>query len=270
MSKKRKAEGLNLASPQKRSPNATSSAPLSAFAAAKAKLRNDNATLEREVSIPDESRQISVHQKNNRRVKEPAQPSTVDSKSLAKRRPNDDNTTPPIATGSSPEMEQLLDSSLVYQSDESSDEKNTESEHHAPTPVRKIRLSSWMPTSTNIVSSNPTADRLLLTYGQTLSILGQYKLKVHDGLVTISGTFLTPASTEQEVTATSVYALPPIKCISSGGAEIEIQHLPPRRRSLQQLQQLSPLFDNILYGSSTTGPSFIKVPSNVLSRKVIN
>jgi polynucleotide 5'-hydroxyl-kinase GRC3/NOL9 len=255
MSKKRKAEGLNSISPRKISPNAISTVPLSAFAAAKAKAQNGHLARLAGMGFHEASLETSKGQRNLRSSKD------AGSSKLGGAHDQRDSDSSP-QSGTLPEGDKLLELNQRFESEKSS-AQNTELEQETITK-QNIKLSSWTPTSTNIISRTTEAERLHLTYGQTLTVLGYYKLKVLNGLVTILGAFLTPSSMEHEVLTTSVSALPSIKCISSAGAEIELFHIPSHERHLQSLQQLSPLFENILHSSTNSG-SFAKVLQNAAS-----
>jgi hypothetical protein len=266
MSKKRKAEGINLEAPGRRSPNASATVPLSAFAAAKAKAKIGTSSYrvapglhEEGLDTTEDERKIEASKnitplktaKSTKLRRDKSQPS-LDSESQI---------TASVRTRKVLQKDDIVEQNLSQRPGGSNGRVLAEQEMDGSTPGQNIRLSSWTPTSTNILSFTPKAEQLRLFYGQTLAILGHYKLKVLDGLVTVSGTFLTSASSEQEILAVSIVAVPPIKCISSSGAEIEISHLPSRRRTFQDLQRLSPLFSNLLNNSNDTD-SFVKVFSN--------
>jgi hypothetical protein len=255
MSKKRKAEGLNTSLPRKISPNAISTGPLSAFAAAKAKAQNDHLARLADMGFHKET----LANRNDRSISQSSD-DAARPKTIHLTRVNQSHDEGEIDKSTRlrtlPDWDGSLELRQHFRSEQSA-LGSVELEQETVTK-QNVQLSSWKPTSTNVRSSTTKGERLYLAYGQTLTVLGHYKLKVLEGLITISGTFLTPTSAEQEVLTTSVFALPPIKCISSAGAEIELLQLPTRRRHFEGLQRLSPLFSNLLHGSSNAS-SFTKV-----------
>jgi hypothetical protein len=258
MSRKRKAEGLNSSLSRKISPNAISTVPLSAFAAAKAKAQNGHLARLAEMGFHEESLETLQDETEVSFRKDSARTKIVPSTTRGEA--HEEETDISTHSGALSEWARFLEpSQRSNHEDLAIETAGLEQE----TTIQAVQMSSWTPTSTNVVSCTTKAERLHLSYGQTLAVLGHYKLRVLDGLIIISGTFLTPSSTEQEIFTTSMFALPPIKCISSAGAMIELSHLPTRTRSLQNFQRLSPLFGDILFDYSKTS-SFTKVIQKII------
>jgi hypothetical protein len=248
-SRKRKAEASSLPLQRKRSPNAISVTPVSAFAAARAKIQSTNqGSAVRERELEDSSESVSKgHPHSVRDARLQLEKELMEQAQLAG-----------AHHARAPEPDEYWDPGLDCHSDDSIGNNKAQPGQEPSVPAPKPPLSTWKPTSSNIISRSPTSERLLMTHGQSLAVFGQYDLKVHAGLVSFSGAILTQMSQKKEIYTTGLNALPSIKCISSGGAEIEVFHLPSSRRTLQSLERLSPLFSNILPQTSAAS-SFVKV-----------
>lgn len=92
----------------------------------------------------------------------------------------------------------------------------------------------------------PYYTSMLLTR-QTIVIIGQFDLRVRDGVVTFTGATLRKSLESLRVFVSSTHSLPFITCVSNGdgfseGAEIEISAC---KTGLRKLKRISPYFGRI-------------------------
>jgi hypothetical protein len=128
---------------------------------------------------------------------------------------------------------------------------------------RVIQMSTWSPTKDNFISGNSQCERLSMNNGETLSIWGQYRLQVHEGVIIVAGAFLAAGSPAIKVCAPSTSSVPVIKCIKFEGAVIEISEIKADEHTPEVLQKVSPLYGpeySASLGRTTDlQPSFFKV-----------
>jgi polynucleotide 5'-hydroxyl-kinase GRC3/NOL9 len=160
----------------------------------------------------------------------------------------------------------------MSQGPDGDDESESQTEAHDPTPM-EVQLSTWGPS--NDVHPNKSKEnvqllpqgqqRVKLTYGQTLAVLGQYDLKVLSGVITVYGVLLTPKSDTRRIVAPSTHPLPVIRCVSGDGAEVQFLSILREDESLKSMERVSPLFKGIWhcecgkYALDELGHSFTKV-----------
>jgi hypothetical protein len=129
-------------------------------------------------------------------------------------------------------------------------------------PYQK-EYSSWKPLDNNI-SETRTGQRIHMTYGQTLAVLGQFDLSVLSGVVNISGAFCSSKSPIQRVTAPLTEPLPVLRCVSSDGARIDLLNVPDNE-NFESLSRVSRLFCDIW---SCRCPNCAEMGENYTFRKV--
>jgi len=105
-------------------------------------------------------------------------------------------------------------------------------------------LSTWMAKEGNFAALDTTGERIKLSYNETLAIVGQYKIKVLHGVVSIYGAILTPKSPQETVLAPSTELLPSIRCVSGDWAEIELSSV-SEDEDLENLERVNPTFGGI-------------------------
>ncbi|KAF2429502.1 hypothetical protein EJ08DRAFT_661623 [Tothia fuscella] len=264
MSKKRKADTSSLPIQRKRSPNAISVEPLSAFAAARAKSQVGKPIPAPSGIVGGEFATLvpisPKHPLDKEKKKKKGKKLSIDAARLHLENGLNDQVRCTRDYESPPELNEFWDPSLDYESDDSGGERTKQAAKDIALPTQRYPLSTWKETETNVIARSSKSEHLKFAYGESLVILGQFKLKIHEGLVSIAGTILTSASKEQVIVTTRIKALPAVKCISSTGAEIEVFHFTPVQQTLQHLDRLSPLFSDILPKSKTGNQgSFIKL-----------
>ncbi|KAI9834202.1 MAG: hypothetical protein M1819_003040 [Sarea resinae] len=108
-------------------------------------------------------------------------------------------------------------------------------------------VSTFEPSPKNILSNTKKAVRLLLRYGESLAVIGEYDLEVKKGAVMFMGAPIQAGPKRYRVYAPSTHAIPRIKAISrspsdQSGTEIELHHC---KHGMRHLSRLSPLFGRI-------------------------
>jgi hypothetical protein len=274
MSRKRKAQETIFPVQSKRNGNAVSvtadvpAAPLSAFAAARARAAIANSEPVEAQPLREPAHSPALEAGEARKSKKPRKPKSrrrdeninfqphefIDSDDVFSQLPA--STSYPM-----PEPDDFWDPSQDYLSDDLSHQEPEEAARpELSVSAPPVRFSTWTPTKHNIISSTPNCDRFFMSNGETLCILGQYRLRVHDGLVTVAGVFLAQGAAAVDVFAPATSSLPVIKCISSEGAEIELSHpIGHTKVSISGLGRLSPLYGSICGNSLDSKFPFTKV-----------
>jgi hypothetical protein len=146
-------------------------------------------------------------------------------------------------------LENRPDESLDYDSeagmsDDAASRVDTESLHIHTEPTGDIILSSWHATGDNFKLIGATEERIKLSYNDTLTIVGQYHLKVRSGVIAIYGAILTARSPVIKVVAPSTELLPVIRCVSGDHAEIVLSNV-SANEDMEQLERVNPEFGGI-------------------------
>lgn len=261
MSKKRKANETNLSVQSRRTENVitasvtVSTAPLSAFAAAraKAKLAGSDPVVHDEVTET-----VSVKATEKKKTKKLKLAKRSQSQTPARRKEKvtrldqDDaidkqDVFSQLASSSKhsmPEPYRLPNQDQDYVSDDVSEQETAEvAMVDAMDDERILRMSSWAPTKDNCVYGNPQNERVSMNNGETLSVWGRYRLQVHEGLIIIAGAFLAAGAPALEVHALATSSIPVIKCIKSEGAVIEISTIRANEHTTEVLDRVSPLYN---------------------------
>lgn len=207
-------------------------APLSAFAVAKA--RKDSQKRSSDVNDSDDQ---APHAQGNE--------SLIRSHNEVK---GNDVLEGPAGNDSHPNDEEPWEpTSLDYDSEAGMADKQLPDQGYAGSSeshlTLKKELSSWKPLDGNI-SSTQIGQRIHMTYGQTLAILGQFDLNVHNGVISIYGAFLGPKSPIRRVISPSTEPLPVIRCVSSDGAQIDLLNV-PADENFESLGRISGHFRDI-------------------------
>jgi hypothetical protein len=84
-------------------------------------------------------------------------------------------------------------------------------------------------------------ERVKMRNGQTLCVAGQYYIRVLSGAVILCRALLSSRSPVQRIVAPTTEAIPVIRCVVTGGAEIEISNV-GRHEDFETLGIVSPLF----------------------------
>jgi hypothetical protein len=106
---------------------------------------------------------------------------------------------------------------------------------------------SWQPNRKNRVLEK-NGQRLKLKHNDSFSLVGECRLIVLQGVISLRGAILTAGSEHWLVTAPVIEPLPVIKCLSSDGAELFLHHI--EQESYRSLSKLSHLF-NDLFGKAS-------------------
>lgn len=261
MSKKRKANESNLPPVQSKRTEiaitasvAIPTAPLSAFAAARAKAKLDSS----DPVVHDEiAHSISVEMKEKKNEKRPEVAKPLQPRTLAQRKEkvteldqddaiDEEDVFSQLASSSRhsmPEPYKLPNEDQEYESDVVSELETAEvAMVHAGDDERIVQMSSWSQTKENCVHGNSNSERIAMNNGQTLSVWGQYRLQVLQGLIIIAGTFLAAEAPALEVYAPLTSSIPVLKCIKSEGALIEISSIRADEHTTEVLNRVSPLY----------------------------
>ncbi|TLD19378.1 Pre-mRNA cleavage complex II Clp1 [Venturia nashicola] len=230
-------------------------APLSAFAAAraKAKLASSGPVVHDEVA-----RNISVETTGKKKTKRskianPSQPQSPPRRKEKVAKLDQDDAFDEehvfsqfvsFSKHSMPEPYKPPSRDHDYESDEVSELATAEVVMvDAVSDEQTVPMSSWSQTKGNCVYGNSKCERLSMENGETLSIWGRYRLQVHEGLVTIAGAFLAAEAPALEVHAPSTSSIPVIKCIKSEGAVIEVSSIRADEHTTEVLERLSSLYN---------------------------
>ena len=124
----------------------------------------------------------------------------------------------------------------------------------AVTPTRaapSIRLSTFRPTSKNVLRDDETCMELSMSSNETAVFTGEYETEVVKGTATLYGAVLNASSGSQRVYAPSIQALPEIVARKAS----TVVRITTVKSSLRKLEKLSPLFRNI-WTTDSKGRSF--------------
>ena len=110
------------------------------------------------------------------------------------------------------------------------------------TPSRSIKHASFKLSKDNIRRRSDGITELRLSAGDRFVVLGSFKLKVTQGLVTIAGATLYPSDNAVQVHAPSCHALPVIRVKEPSVIQL---YECPNGSELRQLGRLSSLFKGI-------------------------
>lgn len=105
------------------------------------------------------------------------------------------------------------------------------------------QLSSFDGSDEGILARDVNSVKLKLKFGEYVTHIGQYSLRVEVGSVLIYGATLHAGLRVYEVFAPSTHALPDIRCISPLGAVIEL--ISRNYKPMRLLGRLSPLYERI-------------------------
>lgn len=132
------------------------------------------------------------------------------------------------------------DSEAGMESEESADEQAAED---AESKTEEL-TSSWVPTKDNHISLGTSGERLKLGYNDILTIVGQYRIKVIYGVISIYGAILTSKSPQQMLVAPINQSLPSLRCVSGDWAEIELSSV-SAQEDIESLRSINPQFGGI-------------------------
>lgn len=110
---------------------------------------------------------------------------------------------------------------------------------------RSWTLCTWTPTTTNIKSESTEHITIFLRQVETVTFVGTYEIAVLQGVVTINGAILRSHPTfpiRYRVFAPSTHAVPVVQCISSSRSEVQFFSCDYTMRSMEKL---SPLYSRI-------------------------
>jgi hypothetical protein len=284
MSKKRKAQDIILPVQSRSTENAITAsitvptAPLSAFAAARAKAKVASSNPVDRLPQDEALENISVGTAavpNSKKLKQPklSQLRTRARRKEKDNRPDQDyaidtedlfSRLPSSSRHSMPELNRLPDQGRDYDFDDLSNQEAAEAV--LPEDLddeRIVQMSTWSPTKENHVLFRSKSERLTMNNGETLSIWGQYRLQVHEGVIIVAGAFLAAGAPGLEVHAPSTSSIPVIKCIKFEGAVIEISDIRADEHTTEALERISLLYSpesSAIWGRVTDSqPSFFKV-----------
>ncbi|KAE9984813.1 hypothetical protein EG328_008214 [Venturia inaequalis] len=275
MSKKRKANETNLPVQSKRNEQAIPTAPLSAFAAARAKAKltrvgNDEVTESISVETTEKKKPKKLKIAKSSQPRAPARREAKVAGSARDDVIDEEDVFSQLASSSKhskhpmPEPYKASNQDQDCESDGVSELGTAEvAMADAVDDEQIVQMSSWSQTKENCVYENSKNERISMNNGETLSIWGQYRLQVHEGLIIIAGTFLAAEAPALEVYAPSTSSIPFIKCIKSEGAVIEISSIRADEQTTEVLDRISSLYSpdaNAIWGRSTDSrQSFFKV-----------
>lgn len=106
-----------------------------------------------------------------------------------------------------------------------------------------VQLSSFDGSDESILSRDADSVKLKLKFGEFVTHIGQYGLRVEVGSVLIYGATLHAGRRLHEVFAPSTHALPNIRCVSPLGAVVEL--ISRNYKPMRLLGRLSPLYERI-------------------------
>jgi hypothetical protein len=284
MSKKRKAQETNLPVQSRRSENTITTsvtiptAPLSAFAAARAKAKIASSEPAHPFAQDGAVESVSAstgetYKPKKIKIAKSAQPRTTTRRKEKENNQEQDDAIDPedvfsqlpsSSKHSMPEPYKLPDRGHDYESDDLSEQEPTDATLPAESiDERVIQMSTWSPKKENFIFSNSKSEQLSMNNGETLSILGQYRLKVHEGVIIVAGAFLAAGAPALEICASSTSSVPVIKCIKFEGALIEISHIQTDDHTTEALERVSPLYSpensSMLGRVTDSQASFFKV-----------
>ncbi|KAJ5094474.1 hypothetical protein N7456_010335 [Penicillium angulare] len=126
-----------------------------------------------------------------------------------------------------------------------------ESPAETPAELQNFPLSKARLYKNNIVYADDNTLCIRIKEKMNLALMGQYDLWVKRGVVSLMGAKLHPSQRVYRVYAPSTHSLPIIKCVSGvdGEAEVEIKSC---NSGLARLRDLSPLYQKIWNGENTT------------------
>ena len=110
---------------------------------------------------------------------------------------------------------------------------------------RSWTLCTWTPTTTNIKSESTEHITIFLRQAETVTFVGTYEIAVLQGVVTINGAVLRSHPTfpiKYRVFAPSTHAVQVVQCISSSRSEVQFFSCDYTMRSMEKL---SPLYSRI-------------------------
>lgn len=283
MSKKRKVQETNLPVQSKRTESSITAnvtiptVPLSAFAAARAKAKTAASDLVDHVSqdqvVESSSAGTSgISKPKKLKTTKSYQLRTPASRKEKENKPDQDYAIDPedvfsqLSSSSKhpmPQPYELPDQDQDYGSNDSDQQKAEAGRLEVLEDERIVQMSSWSPNKENCIFVTSKSERLSMNNGETLSIWGQYRLQVHEGVIIVAGSFLAAGAPAVEVYAPSTSSIPVIKCIKFEGAVIEVFDNSTEEHTTDVLKRVSPLYspkNNVIWGRVTDSqPSFFKV-----------
>jgi polynucleotide 5'-hydroxyl-kinase GRC3/NOL9 len=129
-----------------------------------------------------------------------------------------------------------------------------EEDNIVPRPPKhlRIQISNFTPNIDNVVRNDEHCFEFSMQENETATFIGEYKITVSSGIITIYGTVLRPNSAPTRVFATSVSALPQIQA-RQNNTTVRVL---PTKSGIRKLGKLSPLFRNIWNATSESQRSF--------------
>ncbi|RAK92415.1 hypothetical protein BO79DRAFT_235679 [Aspergillus costaricaensis CBS 115574] len=271
---------------KRKAEKAQAAAPVSAFAARKARQQQAQATAAA-VKPPVAEPVVEPPPKRARRsLDEPVVPAAIEENRVQTRRssrrkeeqakvekptPKARNDQPPKTSKKVPEHDTSKDVEDQAPSDEESEEpeivventgviglepiQNDEEGYESPADtavqVQEFPLSKARLNKNSIVYSDEHRLCVRIKEKMSLVMIGHYDLWVKRGVVSLMGAKLHPSSQVYRVYAPSTHSLPVIKCVSgvNGEAEVEFKSC---HSGIYRLKELSPLYQRIWNGKNTT------------------
>ncbi|KAG9237868.1 hypothetical protein BJ875DRAFT_480926 [Amylocarpus encephaloides] len=146
----------------------------------------------------------------------------------------------------------ITEQQLQKLEDDSSASYGSREGSHESSPSRpNVALSTFIPRRDNIKELEDGGLLIKLAPGERLVILGQYRITVRRGTITLQGAGMHSDSRSYNVYAASSHSLPVIRCLTTQTGHSQIC-LRPLDRGLNSLQALSPLFGKLW--SEESGP----------------
>ncbi|KAI9804123.1 MAG: hypothetical protein M1825_001525 [Sarcosagium campestre] len=107
------------------------------------------------------------------------------------------------------------------------------------------QLCSFQPSDGNVLQDDENILTLRLKAGETLCVLGQFDLRVKEGVIRLVGATL-PQGSIHRVYSSVVHSIPLIQCVPSENPEREaVLELHACKSGLRLLKRISPMFDRI-------------------------
>ncbi|PYI07266.1 hypothetical protein BO78DRAFT_367178 [Aspergillus sclerotiicarbonarius CBS 121057] len=150
----------------------------------------------------------------------------------------------------SEEQDVVEDTNVIGLEAIQNDEEGYESPADTPVQVQDFPLSKTRLNKNNIVYSDEHRLCVRIKEKMSLVMLGHYDLWVKRGVVSLMGAKLHPSSRVYRVYAPSTHSLPVIKCVSGVNGEAEVE-FKSCHSGIYRLKDLSPLYQRIWNGKNT-------------------
>lgn len=146
----------------------------------------------------------------------------------------------------------MYQSAAEYESEPESEDESEDSQLLKSVDLHSnYPLSTWQPTSSNVLKDKKGRLRIHMEPGESLAIIGHYDLWVVSGVVMLYGAVLRASKNSYRVFAPSTHALPIIECVRQANMSTAVE-LSSCDSGIQSLAQLSPLFGRIWNASWPT------------------